>query len=131
MLTKLPFEVLFFIARFAKSYSNNFLRALDLEFILISTNIAGSGTMLYDAFNAQRYGLSPFESLLGPAPQHLSRMISALGTATTGEPRALSTHLARSIPFVSAVFPRKTSEISDTIESFIENYYGGGLEFRI
>ena len=98
---------------------------------LISTNIAGSGTMLYDAFNAQRYGLSPFESLLGPAPQHLSRLFSAIGTATSGNPRPLSTHIARSIPFVSAVFPTKTSEISDTIEDFIETYYSGGFDFRI
>jgi len=98
---------------------------------LISTNIAGSGTMLYDAFNAQRYGLSPLESLLGPAPQHATRLVSAIGSATSGNPRALSTHVARSIPFVSAVFPTKTTEISDTIEDFISTYYSGGFDFNI
>ena len=90
---------------------------------LISTNIAGSGTMLYDAFNAQRYGLSPLESLLGPGPQHAARLVSAIGSASSGNPRPLSTHVARSIPFVAAVFPTKTSEISDSIEDFILTYY--------
>ena len=90
---------------------------------LISTNIAGSGTMLYDAFNAQRYGLSPLESLLGPGPQHAARLVSAIGSATSGNPRALSTHIARSVPFVAAVFPTKTSELSDSIEDFILRYY--------
>ena len=90
---------------------------------LISTNIAGSGTMLYDAFNAQRYGLSPLESLLGPGPQHIARLVSAIGSASSGNPRPLSTHVARSIPFVAAVFPTKTSEISDSIEDFMLKYY--------
>ena len=93
-----------------------------LKQALITTNIAGSGTMLYDAFNAQRYGLAPAEALAGPGPQHISRLITAIGSSLSGNPRPLSTHVARSVPFVSSVFPRKTSDISDTVEDFLSKY---------
>ena len=93
---------------------------------VISTNILGGVTGLYDALGASKYGVSPIESLLGPGAIHISRFVQAIGQAnpaTQANPRALATHIARSIPGVAAITPTETSKISDVIEEFLLQYY--------
>ena len=93
---------------------------------LISTNVLGGVTGLYDALGSSKYGVSPIESLLGPGAIHFSKLVQAISQAnplTQANPRALSTHIARSIPGVAALDPTKVSEISDVIEEFLLQYY--------
>jgi hypothetical protein len=93
---------------------------------IISTNVLGGVTGLYDALGSSKYGVSPIESVLGPGAIHFSKLIQAISQAnplTQANPRALSTHIARSIPGVAAVDPTKVSEISDVIEEFLLQYY--------
>ena len=93
---------------------------------IISTNVLGGVTGLYDALGSSKYGVSPIESVLGPGAIHFSKLIQAISQAnplTQANPRALATHIARSIPGVAAVDPTKVSEISDVIEEFLLQYY--------
>lgn len=93
---------------------------------IISTNVLGGVTGLYDALGSSKYGVSPIESILGPSAIHISKFVQAIAQAnplTQANPRALSTHLARSIPGVAALDPTKVSEISDVIEEFFLQYY--------
>ena len=93
---------------------------------IISTNVLGGVTGLYDALGSSKYGVSPIESILGPGAIHFSKLVQAISQAnplTQANPRALSTHIARSIPGVAALDPTKVSEISDVIEEFLLQYY--------
>ena len=86
---------------------------------LVASNIFGPGTFLYDALNASKYGSSPLASIAGPGASQVERIIKALDQATSNNPRALSTAVASSIPFLSAVFPKQKIEVADIIEDII------------
>ena len=96
---------------------------------IISTNVLGGITGLYEAMGSNKYGVSPIEALLGPAPIHMSKMIQALNQlglpGGEGNPRAMSTWIARSLPGVAAIDPTRVSEISDVIDKYLDNNYVG------
>ena len=93
---------------------------------LLDSNIFGPGTVAYDALNASKYGSSPLAVFLGPGPQFIDNMYSAVGQAANRQPRNLSRALASGIPFVSAITPTLKPEITDTIEDMLEELLPGG-----
>ena len=86
---------------------------------LISSNIFGPGTMLYDMLKASEYGVSPFGVALGPSYQWADNLIRGLGDAVRGNPRAAIRHAVKSVPFVSAVKPKAVPEITTAIQETI------------
>ena len=96
---------------------------------LISTNVLGGITGLYEAMGSNKYGVSPIEALLGPAPIHMSKGIQALNQlglpGGEGNPRPMATWFARTMPGVAAIDPTRVSEISDVIDKFFSKNYIG------
>ena len=86
---------------------------------LISSNIFGPGTMLYDMLIASEYGVSPFGVALGPSYQWADNLIRGLGDAVRGNPRAAIRHAVKSVPFVSAVKPKAVPEMTTAIQETI------------
>ena len=89
------------------------------EDALISSNIFGPGTVVYDALNASKYGSSALITMAGPGASYVERLIDAVGQATNNKPRALARAIAGGIPFLGAVFPRQKPAVTGALEELI------------
>ena len=84
---------------------------------IISSNIFGPATPLYEMLRANQYGASPFGTALGPAFQWAENVTRALGDlALRDNPRQAIRQAMKAIPFVSAIRPTLPSEVADKFE---------------
>jgi hypothetical protein len=91
---------------------------------VVSSNIFGPGTVVYDSLNASKYGSSVLATIAGPGASYVERLVDAIGQATNNKPRALARAIASGIPFLSAVFPRQKPAVTDTFEDILEEITG-------
>ena len=89
------------------------------EDALISSNIFGPGTVVYDALNASKYGSSALVTMAGPGASYIERLFDAVGQAINNKPRALARAIAGGIPFLGAVFPRQKPAVTGALEELI------------
>ena len=84
---------------------------------LLTSNIFGPATPMYEMLRANQYGSSPFGIALGPSFQWAESIVRALGDAVRGNPRqAIRQGIRAIIPFVSAIRPTLPSEVADKFE---------------
>ena len=82
---------------------------------LLTSNIFGPGTPMYEMLRANQYGSSPYGVALGPAFQWSENIIRALGDAVRGNPRQAIRQGVRAIPGVGALQPGLASEMADKL----------------
>ena len=83
---------------------------------LLTSNIFGPATPMYDMLRANQYGASPFGVAMGPTYQWVDNIIKALGDAVIRDkPRQAIRQGIKAIPFVSAIRPQLASEVADNL----------------
>ncbi len=82
---------------------------------LLTSNIFGPGTPIYEMLRANQYGSSPFGIALGPSFQWAESIVRALGDAVRGNPRQAIRQGVRAIPGVGALQPGLASEMADKL----------------
>ena len=83
---------------------------------LLTSNIFGPATPMYDMLRANQYGASPFGVAMGPSYQWADNIIKALGDAVIRDkPRQAIRQGIKAIPFVSAIRPQLASEVADNL----------------
>ena len=82
---------------------------------LLTSNIFGPATPMYEMLRANQYGSSPFGIALGPSFQWAESIVRALGDAVRGNPRQAIRQGIRAIPGVGALQPGLASEMADKL----------------
>ena len=82
---------------------------------LLTSNIFGPATPMYEMLRANQYGSSPFGIALGPSFQWAESIVRALGDAVRGNPRQAIRQGVRAIPGVGALQPGLASEMADKL----------------
>ena len=91
----------------------------------VKSNIFGPGTILFDASKGYKYGASPLEVIAGPGLSQMSSLIKAMGQVSEGSFRSISRFFANSIPYFSAIAPKKikdtlTESTEETLEDLLQ-----------
>jgi len=87
----------------------------------IKSNIFGFGTILFDAAKGYKFGAAPLEVVAGPGLSWLSQLVKAMGQVTEGSFRSISRFFSNSIPYFSAVAPKKTKDaLTEALEDMLD-----------
>ena len=88
------------------------------------TNILGTGTIAFDALNAQKYGSNFWEVILGPGASQIANVGGAgFSYLFNDKPRQLSNEIANAIPILRQIpmVRDSKSDIVNNIETFLED----------
>ena len=88
------------------------------------TNILGTGTVAFDALNAQKYGSNFWEVILGPGASQIANVGGAgFSYLFNDKPRQLSKEIANAIPILRQIpmVRDSKSDIVNNIETFLED----------
>lgn len=86
---------------------------------LLSTNIFGAGTIVWDALNAQRFGSDFWSSLLGPTASRISSLAKGTSQYLSDNPRTLAREIANLVPVLTNI--PSVRPVKDEIVSAIED----------